>query len=374
MARAETSEFRNAVFEHLPNPLSGPRSTNPEEAQAASSLVKVIEARNVIRTFPGYCEAPLIFAERLAAEAGIGLILVKDESARFGLAFKALGGPFAIHQALAGQTGAERSAQTVACASAGNHGMSVAWGAHQAGCRAVIYLPRGASPQRAAAMRAFGAEVVAEADDYDQAVAQVEADAARNGWIVISDTAYPGMEEAPRNVMLGYRTSAGEILEQIPPALLPTHVFVQAGVGAIAAAFCAHFAEALGARRPRFVLVESITAACLMDSARRGEMTTIKGPFDTRMGGLAAGVPSALAWPVLAAGVDDFVAISDAPAQAAALMLRGELMQPSVSASACGAAGLGALMVALARPGRRRALGLTRRSRALVIVTEGETL
>ena len=104
----------------------------------------------------------------LAAVNGVGSLHVKDEGRRFGLtSFKALGGAYAVAllvleragaqlgRALApadlGLSGVQAVARTmtVACATDGNHGRSVAWGAENAGCRAVIFIHAGVSQSRA---------------------------------------------------------------------------------------------------------------------------------------------------------------------------------------------------------------------------------
>ncbi len=56
------------------------------------------------------------------------------------------------------------------CATAGNHGRSVAWGARRAGLRCVLYIHQAVSAEREAALRALGAEVVRTPGSYDDAV------------------------------------------------------------------------------------------------------------------------------------------------------------------------------------------------------------
>ncbi|MEP7247378.1 MAG: pyridoxal-phosphate dependent enzyme, partial [Gammaproteobacteria bacterium] len=140
------------------------------------------------------------------------------------------------------------------------------------------------------------------------------------------------------------------------------------------AAFASHFWEVWNTARPRLVVVESKEAACMMRSAQADRLVDLTGPIDTQLYGLAAGRPSTLAWEVLQVGCNDFVTIADAAALSAMRILAaGTNGDPPVIAGEAGAAGLGALMVALSAEARRKALGLDDQSRVLLIVTEGAT-
>lgn len=327
-------------------------------------------AREAIRAWPEYRPTPLLRSPALASELGLGALLCKDESDRFGLgSFKALGGAWAVGEALR-RAGDDPSDVTVACASAGNHGRAVARGAERFGCRSVVYLPEGTSARRERAVASHGARVVRPALDYDGAVRRVYEDARREGWTVISDTAGRGDPRIPRDVMEGYTLLVEEALEQAD--VPPTHVFVQAGVGGLAAAVTAHLWASLGADRPKVVVVEAEGAAALLESARAGRRSDLGGPFDTAMRCLACGEPSTLAWEVLDTGADAFATTGDEDVEAAVGRLaEGRGGDPRVMAGTSGAAGLAALVRAARTPALREVLGLGRESRALVIVTEG---
>ena len=217
---------------------------------------------------------------------GLGAVLLKDESRRFGLrSFKALGGAYAVRRLIARQAGLPRDL-VVTCASDGNHGRAVAWGAQRFGCRAVIYLHENVSQAREAAIAAYGAKIVRTRGNYDDSVRQSAADAARNGWFVVSDTAWPGYEDVPRDVMQGYSVMVRETMAQIAAAERPTHALVQGGVGGLAAAVLSHLWESLGAARPFVIVVEPDRADCLYRSAKAGERVTVTGALDTIMAGL----------------------------------------------------------------------------------------
>ena len=179
------------------------------------------------------------------------------------------------------------------------------------GCRCVIFIHAGVSDGRREAIAAYGAEVIRVAGNYDDSVRHAAERAARHGWIVVSDTSYEGYVDIPRDVMHGYTVIADEIIEQIAGAPKPTHAFVQAGVGGLAAAVCARFWQRWGAKRPVFVVVEPEKADCNFQSARTGRPAGATGDLDTIMAGLSCGEVSPLAWQVLERGADAFITISD---------------------------------------------------------------
>jgi diaminopropionate ammonia-lyase len=255
---------------------------------------------------------------------------------------------------------------TVTCATDGNHGRAVAWGARRAGCRAVIYVHQHVSAGRVEAIEAFGAEVRRVPGNYDDSVRQCAVDAARQGWTVVSDTSWPGYEDIPKDVMQGYTVLATEAAKQ---GARPTHVFVQAGVGGLAAAILSWFWEREGADRPIIVVVEPAKADCLYASAAARTLITIGGDLDTVMAGLSCGEPSRLAWQLLAPGVDAFMAIPDAAAESA----MRELAKDGIVGGESGVAGLAGLMAASQDGPMRDELRLTETSRVLVFGTEGAT-
>ncbi len=343
-----------------------------------------------ITRWPGYAPTPLVALEDVAREVGVAAVHYKDEGGRFGLgSFKALGGAYAVRQHLAGIVAAELGAApstddllqkrhaaitervTVTTATDGNHGRSVAWGAQLFGCRAVIYIHEGVSAGRQAEIERYGAQVVRTPGNYDDSVRRAAADAAANGWTVVSDTSYDGYREIPRAVMHGYTVMAEEALRQWPAREPPTHCLVQGGVGALPAAVAAHLWQRLGARRPCFIVVEPERAACLYASARAGKPTAITGTLDTMMAGLACGEVSSLAWDLLARGGDAFMTIPDQAAIDAMRVLAAR--RPPVVAGESAVAGLGALRLLAADAVARAALRLGADSRVLLFGSEGAT-
>lgn len=357
------------------------------------------QTRAFHRQIPGYQSSPLRSLRRLADMLGVGGIWVKDESVRLSLnSFKVLGGSFAIYRFIKRQLGLEdrdltfaeltseeTRAQlgefTFATATDGNHGRGVAWAAQQLKCRAVIYVHKDTSVARIRAIESYGATVHIVDGTYDDAVRRAEAEAAANGWQVISDTSWEGYQDIPRWVMQGYTTMLSETQEALAGQgiVRPTHVFVQAGVGALAAATTGFYASRFGAHRPTNVVVEPATADCLFRSARIGDGAPhdAEGDLQTIMAGLACGEPSPIAWSVLWDTVDAFVSSPDYVA-AKGMRVYGVPLagDPFIISGESGAVTLGALMFIAENPGfadLKDYLGLGPDSQVLLINSEGNT-
>jgi diaminopropionate ammonia-lyase len=379
---------------HCHNEKAEPQQTYGPRQRQVLNLEAFERARVEISSWPGYDETPLHDLNGLAAAAGVARLWYKDEAGRFGLgSFKALGGAYAVQRILIeqieGETGAKEVTPgdllagtyreitdrvTVTCATDGNHGRSVAWGAQRFGCRCVIYIHAGVSDGRKQAIERYGATIVRTAGNYDDSVRQAAADAAAKGRIVVSDTSYPGYMEIPRQVMQGYTVMADEALRQHGTADLPTHIFIPGGVGGFAAAVCAHYWESLQDRRPRMVVVEPEQAACILETVRAGRPTAVHGDLETIMAGLACGEVSLLAWEVLEQGLDDVLTVPDAAAaECMRLLARGVGGDPRIVAGESATAGLAGLLIALADPQSASALGLGPESRVLLFGSEGAT-
>jgi diaminopropionate ammonia-lyase len=341
-------------------------------------------AKAVITGWDGYAPTPL---RDLPDIAGLATVRIKDESTRFGLgSFKALGGAYAVGKLLAAELahqGVARSASsaeltdsqyadytsaiTVTCATDGNHGRSVAWGAQRFHCRCVIFVHETVSQGRVDAIAAYGAQVERVRGTYDDAVRVANRAAKANGWIVVSDTSYAGYTEIPRDVMQGYRLMADEAADQWNGSA-PTHVFIQAGVGGAAASVSVQMRERFNPA-PLLIVVEPDRAACLLASARAGAVTTVHGDLGTIMAGLACGEPSLLAWQELERAAWAFQSISDNAAADTLRLLAGR----GIPIGESGVAGLTGLRVAMSDPAAQAALRLDADSRVLVFGTEGIT-
>jgi len=347
----------------------------------ADRLAEVVEAilpkarrqaaQDAIRKWDGYVPTPLHALPGLAERLGYSKVWCKDEGGRFGLgSFKALGGAYAVRE----QVAVAKGKLTVGCATEGNHGRSVAWAAQRFGAHCIIYLHARVSQAREKAISVYGAEIRHVSGTYDDAVRQCALDAKKEGWTVISDTSWLGYEEIPRSVMAGYSVLTQEIIEQMADEPAPTHVFLQGGVGGMAAAALADLSARYPLSETRYVLVEPLDAACLMASLKANRPVMIEGPMNTEMAGLACGEPSPIALDIISAGVSGAVAVDDQIVVQAMRLLAGRASgDPSVVAGPSGAAGLAGLLDLQHDPIACRRLDLHSKSRVLLINTERDT-
>ncbi|NDE46720.1 MAG: diaminopropionate ammonia-lyase [Betaproteobacteria bacterium] len=344
-------------------------------------------AAATIQQWPGYAPTPLRILQGQAKRLGLREVFFKDESGRFGLgSFKALGGAYAVYALLCDKLELQdgsllwsdqnvrqaAKAITVCCATDGNHGRSVAWGAHLFGAACVIFVHATVSRARCEAIEAFGARVCRVEGNYDDSVREAQRHSDENHWFVVSDTSYDHYIDIPSKVMHGYGLMAQEICDQLLQP--PTHVIVQTGVGALAASVCAYFWHHWGPRRPRFVLVEPMLADCFFQSIASGHPVAVAGPLQTIMAGLACGEVSPIAWQILRRGADDAcVVCEDDVREAMRSLQRGEDEDPSVTSGETGAAGLALLQACKATPHLAQVLGLDAKARVLIIGSEGMT-
>ena len=342
-----------------------------------------------ISRWPQYAPTPLHSLPAMARRAKTGGVFYKDESRRFppNKSFKTLGSAFAVYHLLAEKVraatgcmpdGAElasgaRAAQTrdivVSAATDGNHGRAVAWGAQTFGCGCRIFIHAGVSEERKQAMESLGAQVMRIRGNYDESVRFAAAESEKNGWHVVSDTSYAGYEDIPRRVMAGYCVMIDEALRQAPSPF--THLFVQGGVGGLAAAACMRLWHKCGGRRPRVVVVEPEAADCLYQSALHGAPRAVQIREETIMAGLSCGEVSPLAWKILHSGAHDFMTIPDDLIPP--LMRELADGEPSIEAGESAPAGLAGLLAAAADEKLRDKMRLASDSQILVIGTEGAT-
>lgn len=362
---------------------------------AADAAILSIDAAKEVERFLTFREnhrpTPIRALPALARQLGLGSLQVKDEGYRLGLgSFKALGGSYAVIRLVLQQASRElgrpvdiselqsdavariAKGMTFGCATDGNHGKSVAAGAQMVGARAVIFVHSGVSDERVSAIARFGANMMRVIGTYDDSVAEAERICHENGWLVVSDTSWPGYERIPGLVMQGYTAMLSEALRELSAP--PTHVFIQAGVGGLAAAVAGYLDVVLGEARPRFIVVEPERAACLYQSIRVGQPIKIEHGEPTIMAMLECYEPSLLAWRVLTRKADAFMTVSEEDAaDAMRCLARPNGDDPAIVAGESGCAGLAGLRRIMANTTDRAALGLDTSSRVFVINTEGAT-
>lgn len=380
-------------FELTLNATVAPAADYPDSLRQWFDRQHFDTAREVISQWPAYSPSPLHSLTGLARALEVESLYYKDESQRFGLgSFKPLGGAYAVTRLLtrlirqrsgetvdAGDLLLGRYADlvsniTVTAATDGNHGRSVAWGARQCGCNCVIYIHQHVSSQREQAIQSLGAEVIRLPGTYDDSVRQAYQSAKAPDWYIIQDTTDGDEIETTMDVMHGYTLLADEALQQIPQQQWPTHIFLQAGVGGMAAAVLACFWDRMGEQRPIAILTEPGSAACCFLSMQAGQPQIAPGELETIMAGLACGEISSLAWEVLKIGAHAALAIDDrSAADCMRLLAECRYDDRPIVAGESAVAGLVGLIAVMQDATAREQLGLDQHSRVLVFGTEGAT-
>ncbi len=349
------------------------------------SLEGFERASKEITSWNEYKETPLVSLDELAAEANVAKLYYKNEHFRFSLkSFKALGGAYAVANLLIGQLkerGIDANSKdllegtykditskiTVSCATDGNHGKSVAWGASIFGCNCEIFIHNHVSVTREEEIAKFGAIMHRVEGNYDDSVHEAAKVASEKGFFTVSDTSYEGYTEVPKDVMQGYTVMVDEALKQMGEK--PTHVFLQGGVGGMAAAVVSFIHETYGEEAPIFVMIEPNNADCLLQSAQNGEPTVVHGDLDTVMAGLSCGEVSLLAWAILEHQTKAFFSIPDEPI--------GEVMRyladRGVVAGESAVAGVAGFNIIQHSQRYREMVGLDENSKVLFLGTEGDT-
>ncbi len=354
-------------------------------------------ARRFHESIPGYAVTPLAELPELSKRLGVAGIYVKDESKRFGLnAFKGLGGSYCIGRYIGERlgiapeelsyeriTGDEVKEQlgtiTFVTATDGNHGRGIAWTAQMLGQKAVVFMPKGSSQERLEHIRHLGAQASITDWNYDRTVEYAAECEKTHGWVLVQDTAWEGYETIPGWIMEGYTTMAAEAVEQLGQ-IKPTHVFLQAGVGAMSGAVAGFLADYYqGEEQPAVIIVEPDQADCVFRTARAddGKLHTVDGDLSTIMAGLACGVPCTTGWEHLSRCADYFASIPDAMAAKGMRVLGNPVGEdPRIVSGESGASAFGYFCQLMERDDlkeMREKMGLSKESRVLFFSTEGDT-
>ena len=349
------------------------------------SLKQFEKAKFEISSWENYKPTNFYNLENIAQKIDVSKVYYKDESSRFGLkSFKALGGAYAVVNLLINhlkELGINANSKdlinqkylditkkiTVTCATDGNHGRSVAWGASVFGCNCEIYIHAHVTKAREDAIAKYGAKVHKVNGNYDESVKVADEAAKENGYFIISDTSYEGYTEVPKDVMQGYTIMVDEAITQMKEK--PTHVFLQGGVGGMAASVVSFLHETYGKDFPIFVIVEPTNADCLLQSAKNNKPTVVEGELETIMAGLSCGEVSLIAWEVLKHSVSGFMSINDSVVPEVMKLLARENIVSGESA----VAGLSGLLLSATNSDLREKLNLDKNSKILCFGTEGDT-
>jgi len=384
-------------------PVEWIKNQNDKEEREKNCKVNILTEnfayiRNFHRQIPNYKITPLKTLANLACHFNLGGVWVKDEGHRFRLgSFKATGGTFAIFKFIVEKIGADENFHycdlfkeevrnkinniVFATATDGNHGQGVAWAARKLGCNSVVYVHKLTSKPRIDTIKENGAKVVIIDGNYDDAVRKCNEDAKKNGWEIISDTAWEGYNKVPKWVIQGYSTLFMEIQEQFNAqgVIKPTHVFLQAGVGSLAVAGCEFYLKLFKKDRPKLIIVEPDRADCIFQSAKANSKDgkSVGGDLNTKMAGLACGDPNPIAWESIRWLADAFIKVPDYVAgcgmRILGLPINGD---EEVISGESGAVTMGALKFIMHRPELkelREYLELDNKSEVLLINTERNT-
>lgn len=355
------------------------------------------EARSFHSRIPGYAATPLIALDALASRLGVKAIYVKDESKRFGLnAFKVLGGSYALGKFLADKLGVDISAidfSTVAqqlpepltftTATAGNHGTGVAWAARELGQNAAVFMPKGSAQASVDRIRRLGAACIVTDVNYDDTVRLASMKAESKGWTLVQDTAWEGYEQIPTWISQGYTTMAAEAAEQLQAHGVdsPSHIMLQAGVGAMAGGVLGYFADLYGAERFCSIISEPDAADCLYRSISSvdGTRTSVGGSLNSIMAGLACGEVNPVTWNILRDCGNAFASVSDDVSATGMRVLGNPLPgDKQIISGESGAINAGLLYLLATSTSEevrdiKERLGITSDAVILIFSTEGDT-
>ena len=280
-------------------------SFNKEEILTIISKEQIDEAYLTISKWDGYNPTPILLLNKLSKELNLNKIYYKDESKRFHLkSFKALGGAYAVEKITKGN-----KEIIVSTATAGNHGRSVAWGARKLGLKCKIFISEYVSDGRSKAIEKLGADVVKVKGNYENSLLECIKQSTENNWQIIQDVAWKDYMLVPTLNMAGYTVMMKEIIDQIKNENI-THVFLQAGVGGMAAAMIAGAARYLK-NIPKMIIVEPDSAACVMESIKTGKIEKINITRESIMGGMSCSEPSLVPWKILKSSVNSCISLPD---------------------------------------------------------------
>ncbi|CAG7592603.1 Diaminopropionate ammonia-lyase [Peptoniphilus tyrrelliae] len=287
---------------------------------------------NFHKSFDSYEITPLVDLKNLSKGIGIKGFFVKDESYRFGLnAFKVLGASYAIANYIKDKIGLDENDLsfdeitssetkeklgkiTFATATDGNHGRAVAWTANKLGQISKVFMPKGTSLERLENIRRENSDANIMEENYDDCVRLAAKFAEENKGVLIQDTSWEGYIDVPKNIMKGYLTMAFEVYNELKEKdIMPTHIFLQAGVGSMAASITAFFINVFKDNPPKIIIVEPNKANCLYRTAdaNDGKLHFVKGDLNSIMAGLNCGEPVTIGWPILENYADYFLSVDD---------------------------------------------------------------
>ena len=336
-----------------------------------SKILKILnsdlleDAYKTISKWQKYQPTPLESLNKLSNELKLKNIFYKDESKRFGLkSFKALGGAYAVEKITKGKKDV-----IVSTATAGNHGKSVAWGAKNLGLNCKIFISENVSETRAEEMRNLNAEVIRVKGNYEDSLNFCKEESKKNNWEIIQDVAWPDYELVPKLTMAGYSTIIKEISVQTNEYI--THIFLQAGVGGMAAGLVAGVANYFK-KVPKIIIVEPENANCVMQSIENNTPTSVDIKKESIMGGMSCGEVSLVPWQILKNSVNNCISVSDKFVSQTVAMLADKIVcDISIEGGECSTPGITSLISCCNNDETKSALEINENSNILLIGCEG---
>ena len=326
------------------------------------------EAYLNISKWENYIPTPLVELNKLSEELNLNKIFYKDESKRFNLkSFKALGGAYAVERISSGN-----NEIVVATATAGNHGRSVAWGAKRLGLECKIFISENVTDARGKAMSDLGAEVIKVKGNYENSLMECIKQSTKNNWQIVQDVAWKDYIKIPKYTMAGYTVMMKEIVDQIGKEKI-SHIILQAGVGGMAAAMIAGIARYLK-NIPINIIVEPMSAACVMESIKSGKIEKIDIKSESLMGGMSCGEVSLVPWEILKSSIKYCISLPDDNiAKTMKLLGNANLSNNKIIAGENAVPGIISLIAICEDEKKKEKIQLDKDSNILLIGCEGDT-
>ena len=323
------------------------------------------DAYKTISNWKNYKVTPLLKLNRLKKNLELNNIFYKDESKRFHLkSFKALGGAYAVEKISKGKKNI-----TISSATAGNHGRSVAWGAQRLKLRCKIFVSQFVSETRVSEIKKFGAEVIRVKGNYEDSLKKCQKLSKKNDWKIVQDVSTKNYKYIPQLTMAGYSIMIKEISKQTDHYI--THIFVQAGVGGLAAGVVAGVAKYFK-RIPKIIVVEPDRADCVLQSVKANKLKKIRIKKESIMGGMSCNEMSLVPWQILKKTSNYCVSVADKNVAKTTAMLKDrKLSKGSIVGGECATPGIIALIGLANNPKAKKLLDLNKDSNILVIGCEG---
>ena len=325
----------------------------------------LLNSNKTISNWKNYKKTPLLKLEKLNRNLKLNNIFYKDESKRFHLkSFKALGGAYAVEKITKGKKNL-----VISSATAGNHGRSVAWGAQRLGLQCKIFVSQYVSETRVKEIEKFGADVIRVRGNYENSLNECKKLSKKNNWIIVQDVSTKNYSHVPLLTMAGYSIMIKEISKQTTHYI--THIFLQAGVGGMAAGVVAGVAKYFK-RIPKIIIVEPDGADCVLQSIKSKKLKKIKIKKESIMGGMSCNEMSLIPWHVLKKASDCCITVNDSKVPKTVAMLKDKkLGKKSIIGGECATPGIISLISLCNNPKTKKLINLNEKSNVLVIGCEG---